>query len=140
MASLDWSRCLAVESSPGKVSGAWVFEGTRTPAAVVFENLEDGMTYPSLDLMRVLFDNGTPRGVASALTNHTVEETRAHGWDTLRNGESSALVLHPGSLDQRARKPCDVPALRSFLHGDDTQSPRSSGPDDVSESLSSRGP
>jgi len=37
--------------------------------------------------MRVLFDNGTPRGVASALTNHTVEEARAHGWDTLRNGE-----------------------------------------------------
>lgn len=37
--------------------------------------------------MRVLFDNGTPRGLASALTNHTVEEARAHGWDTLRNGE-----------------------------------------------------
>jgi hypothetical protein len=37
--------------------------------------------------MRVLFDNGTPRGVASALTNHAVEEARAHGWDTLRNGE-----------------------------------------------------
>ncbi len=37
--------------------------------------------------MRVLFDNGTPRGVASALSDHTVEEARAHGWDTLRNGE-----------------------------------------------------
>ena len=37
--------------------------------------------------MRVLFDNGTPRGVAASLTNHTVEEARAHGWDTLRNGE-----------------------------------------------------
>jgi hypothetical protein len=37
--------------------------------------------------MRVLFDNGTPRGVAGALTGHTVEEARAHGWDTLRNGE-----------------------------------------------------
>lgn len=44
MASLDWSRCSAVESIPGKVSGAWVFKGTRTPVAVVFENLEDGMT------------------------------------------------------------------------------------------------
>jgi hypothetical protein len=29
--------------------------------------------------MRILFDNGTPRGVASALTDHTVEETRSHG-------------------------------------------------------------
>jgi uncharacterized protein (DUF433 family) len=44
MASLNWSQCPAVESIPGKVSGAWVFKGTRTPVAVVFENLEDGMT------------------------------------------------------------------------------------------------
>ena len=44
MAALDWSECPAVESIPGKVSGAWVFKGTRTPVAVVFENLEDGMT------------------------------------------------------------------------------------------------
>jgi uncharacterized protein (DUF433 family) len=33
-----------VESIPGKVSGAWVFRGTRLPVATVFENLEDGMT------------------------------------------------------------------------------------------------
>jgi uncharacterized protein (DUF433 family) len=44
MAALDWSQCPAVESTPGKVSGAWVFRGTRTPVAVVFENLEDGLT------------------------------------------------------------------------------------------------
>ena len=37
--------------------------------------------------MRVLFDNGTPRGVAVALKDHVVEEARAHGWDGLRNGE-----------------------------------------------------
>ena len=43
MALLDWSQCSAVESVPGKVSGAWVFKDTRTPVAVVFENLEDGM-------------------------------------------------------------------------------------------------
>ncbi len=40
--TLDWSQCLAVESIPGKVSGAWVFKGTRMPVAVVFENLEAG--------------------------------------------------------------------------------------------------
>jgi uncharacterized protein (DUF433 family) len=44
LAMLDWSECAAVESIPGKVSGAWVFKGTRTPVAIVFENLEDGMT------------------------------------------------------------------------------------------------
>lgn len=37
--------------------------------------------------MRILFDNGTPRGVAAALPDHTVEEARSHGWDTLRNRE-----------------------------------------------------
>ena len=44
MAMLDWSKCPAVESIPGKVSGAWVFRGTRLPVATIFENLEDGMT------------------------------------------------------------------------------------------------
>ena len=42
--ALDWSQCPAVESVPGKVSGAWVFRGTRIPVAAVFENLEDGLT------------------------------------------------------------------------------------------------
>lgn len=41
MASLDWSQCAAVESVPGKVSGAWVFRDTRLPVATVIENLED---------------------------------------------------------------------------------------------------
>jgi uncharacterized protein (DUF433 family) len=44
MASLDWSQCPAVESIPGKVSGAWVLKGTRTPVKVLFENLEAGMS------------------------------------------------------------------------------------------------
>lgn len=41
MATLDWSQCAAVESIPGKVSGAWLFRGTRLPVATVIENLED---------------------------------------------------------------------------------------------------
>jgi uncharacterized protein (DUF433 family) len=39
---LDWSQCPAVESVPGKVSGAWVLRGTRMPVSVIFENLEAG--------------------------------------------------------------------------------------------------
>ena len=42
MASLDWSQCPAVESVPGRRSGAWVFKNTRMPVATVFENLEAG--------------------------------------------------------------------------------------------------
>ncbi|HYJ35911.1 MAG TPA: DUF433 domain-containing protein [Rhizomicrobium sp.] len=44
MATLDWSQCPAVESIPGKVSGAWVFKNTRMPVSIVFDNLEAGAT------------------------------------------------------------------------------------------------
>ena len=44
MAILDWSQCLAVESVPGRLSGAWVFRDTRMPVSAVFENLEAGAT------------------------------------------------------------------------------------------------
>jgi len=39
---LDWSKCLTVERVPGKVSGAWLFKGTRIPVTALFENLERG--------------------------------------------------------------------------------------------------
>lgn len=42
MANLDWSQCPAVESVPGKRSGAWVFKDTRMPVSTVFENFESG--------------------------------------------------------------------------------------------------
>ena len=44
MTTLDWSQCPAVESIPGKRSGAWVFKDTRMPVSTVFENFESGAT------------------------------------------------------------------------------------------------
>jgi len=41
---LDWATCSAVERSAEKVSGAWVFRGTRVPVSALFENLESGAT------------------------------------------------------------------------------------------------
>jgi uncharacterized protein (DUF433 family) len=41
---LDWSKCSVVERVPGKVSGAWLFKGTRVPVTALFENLEGGAT------------------------------------------------------------------------------------------------
>ena len=41
---LNWNQCPAVEQVPGKVSGAWVFKGTRVPVRALFENLEGGAT------------------------------------------------------------------------------------------------
>jgi len=39
---MDWSTCAAVEQDPEKVSGSWVFGGTRVPVVALFENLEGG--------------------------------------------------------------------------------------------------
>jgi uncharacterized protein (DUF433 family) len=61
MACLDWSQCEAIESVPGKVSGAWVFKGTRMPVQTVFANLESGM---SLDEITEVFDV-TPEEIRS---------------------------------------------------------------------------
>ncbi len=39
---IDWTTCTAVQREPDRVSGAWVFYGTRIPVTALFENLEDG--------------------------------------------------------------------------------------------------
>jgi uncharacterized protein (DUF433 family) len=39
---INWSTCPAVERDPQRVSGTWVFAGTRVPVSALFENLEDG--------------------------------------------------------------------------------------------------
>ena len=61
---LDWSQCEAVERTPNKLSGAWVFRGTRIPVASVFENLEDGM---SIEEIIQMFDGLTAEHVKSVL-------------------------------------------------------------------------
>ena len=61
---LDWSQCVAVETVPEKVSGAWVFRGTRMPVAAVFENLEDGL---SIDDLVALYDGLTREQVQAVL-------------------------------------------------------------------------
>ena len=39
---IDWAACDAVEQHANRVSGAWVFVGTRVPLSALFENLKDG--------------------------------------------------------------------------------------------------
>ena len=48
MKNLDWSKCDAVESIPGKVSGAWVLKGTRMPVSAIFENIAGGASIDDL--------------------------------------------------------------------------------------------
>lgn len=62
--ALDWSKCAAVESVPGKLSGAWVFRGSRIPVAAIFENLEDGLT---INEVAALYDGLTREEVKAVL-------------------------------------------------------------------------
>ena len=40
----QWETLAVVEQDPNKLSGAWVFRGTRVPVTALFENLRDGAT------------------------------------------------------------------------------------------------
>jgi len=70
-AALDWSQCPAVESVPGKRSGAWVFRGTRTPVSLVFENLQD-MTVDQL-----VAEFGVTREQVQAVLQFAAQSTEA---------------------------------------------------------------
>ena len=63
---LDWSSCPAVERDPERVSGDWVFRGTRVPVRALFENLESGAT---VDLFLEWFP-GVVRTQVDAVLDH----------------------------------------------------------------------
>jgi uncharacterized protein (DUF433 family) len=63
---LDWSACAVVERTPERVSGAWVFRGTRVPVSSLFENVESGATVNEfLDWFP-----GVSRGQVEAVLEH----------------------------------------------------------------------
>jgi uncharacterized protein (DUF433 family) len=85
MATLDWSQCPAVESIPGKVSGAWVFRGTRLPVATVIENLED------LSVEEVMEQFDVTREQITAVLDFVAQSLKASA-----SGQPSAPVdAHP---------------------------------------------
>jgi uncharacterized protein (DUF433 family) len=63
---LDWADCLEVERAEDKVSGAWVFRGTRVPVRALFENLETGAT---VDQFLEWFPGVTAEQVAGVLAH-----------------------------------------------------------------------
>ena len=75
----DWSKCPAVESVPGRVSGNWVFKDTRLPVYALFENLEAGATI--YDFME--WFGGVEESEVRAVLEHVAQDlrskvTRAH--------------------------------------------------------------
>ena len=63
----NWHTCEAVERHEGKVSGAWVFRGTRVPVLTLFENLEDGATVDDF----LEWFPGVTRAQVESVLNHT---------------------------------------------------------------------
>lgn len=58
--------------------------------------------------MRILFDHGTPSGIASSLSGHQVTEAIERGWDRISNGELLKLAEAAGfdlllTTDKRIR-------------------------------------
>ena len=82
MANLDWSQCTAVESIPGKVSGAWVFKDTRLPVATVIENLED------LSLEEVMEQYDVTREQVAAVLDFVVQSLETEPAPTLADARS----------------------------------------------------
>ena len=102
----DWSKCAAVESVPGRLSGAWVFTRTRVPVSALFGNLAAGATvkdflewFPGVEsgrskqcwntrsrawtrrsALNVLFDHGTPAPLRGYIPEHAVETAAEKGW------------------------------------------------------------
>jgi uncharacterized protein (DUF433 family) len=68
-AMMDWSSCPAVERDPEKVSGSWVFQGTRVPVIALFENLEGGA---SIDDFLSWFP-GVTREQVEAVIEYTIQ-------------------------------------------------------------------
>jgi hypothetical protein len=65
-------------------------------------------TRPPRLSMLILFDHGTPKGLARALPGHTIVKAQARGWDKLHNGalltvaEQASFHLLP-TTDRRIR-------------------------------------
>ena len=70
-AALDWSQCPAVESVPGRRSGAWVFRGTRMPVSTVFENLQD------MNIEELIEEFGVTREQIQAVLRFAAHSTEA---------------------------------------------------------------
>ena len=122
-----------------------MFKGTRLPVATVIENLEDlsvEEVMEQFDVTReqvtavlefvaeslrsevppvlVLFDHGTPKGLAHALSEHTVHTAQSRGWDKLSNGALLDAADEAGfelllTTDRRIRHQQNLRARRIAL-------------------------
>ncbi len=69
---MDWSSCTVVEQDPEKVSGAWVFRGTRVPVVALFENLEGGASIDDF----LLWFPGVTKEQVEAVLDYTIQSLK----------------------------------------------------------------
>ena len=123
MEMTDWQTCSAVERIPGKVSGVWVFAGTRIPLSALYENLARGAMieefvewFPGVDeqqvcavleheargpacgggALKLLSDQGSPERLRDNLHDRTVDTLPEKGWPAEDNRESLHLAERDG--------------------------------------------
>lgn len=65
----EWETLEAVEQDPTRVSGAWLFRGTRVPVSALFENLRDGATVEEF----LEWFPGVDRAQVEAVLNYELE-------------------------------------------------------------------
>jgi hypothetical protein len=87
------SDCPDVECIPGKVSGAWLVEGTRLPVEAILAN---GYEYTPEGIAAEIFRGLTPevadRSSGAALSDHEVATAFEMGWNTLGFGNGELLA------------------------------------------------
>jgi uncharacterized protein (DUF433 family) len=71
---VDWTTCQAVERDPEKVSGAWLFRGTRVPVSALFENLAGGATVEQF----LSWFPGVARSQVDAVLAHPASSVEAY--------------------------------------------------------------
>jgi len=74
---MNWTECPAVECDANRVSGTWVFRGTRVPVRALFENLEDGASVD--DFLEWFL--GVQRTQAEAVLEHVGSWGRIPNWE-----------------------------------------------------------
>ncbi len=70
--------------------------------------------------MLILFDHGTPKGLARLLSGHTVHTAQSKGWETLSNGALLSAAEQAGfelllTTDRRIRHQQNLRARRIAL-------------------------
>jgi uncharacterized protein (DUF433 family) len=123
---LDWSQCPAVERIPGKVSGAWLFKGTRVPVKALFENLEGGATVAEF----LEWFPGVTRGQVEAVLEHaqrSLIEESSNGVRACLPAKSCCGGVIRSNHPRRQSMPFSTSSRTSFMRTGAGTMPHSGG-------------